>query len=142
MTKAAICVHCMDIVSPHGDWRTDRSWRWCECDHMAVRWRDGTQGLLEVTAVHGPDFVRVLGINNSFLIGAIESGKTFTPEEWRLFHADSTQLVAPHYLFHKDKRDCWALLVAVGESGDVTFVPHAEVLAWLAAQTRKEAGDD
>jgi hypothetical protein len=131
LTKAAICVHCSDIVSPHRDWVTDRAWRWCECDHMGVRWRDGAQGLIEVTALYGPDSVRVLGFNNMFLSLGVTANPasdtgTRTAEQWRALHDYTCDRVEPHYLFHKDKRGCWALIVRVGESGDVTFVPYGE----------------
>jgi hypothetical protein len=141
MTKAAICVHCWDIISPYRYWETDRRWRWCECEHAAVRWRDGYRGLLEVTTLHGPDHVRVLGINNSFLTAAIQSGSAFSPDEWREFHTASTDAVAPNYLFHKDKRACWALLIAIGESGDVTYVPPGEVLTAAPAVSGGTAHD-
>jgi hypothetical protein len=131
MTKAVICVHCSDIVSPRRDWQADRSWRWCECDHAGVRWRDGARGLLEVTAVHGPDYVRVLGINNLFLQAAVsanpystDGGRTF--EQWRALHDLACDRVETNYLFHRGKRNCWALVVRVGESGDVTFIDYAD----------------
>jgi hypothetical protein len=131
VTKAALCVHCSDIVSPHRDWQTNRDWRWCECGHAAVRWRDGARGLIEVTALHGSDHVRVLGINNLFLTAAVstnpysEDGRR-NEKQWRALHELACERVEPNYLFHKDRRNCWVLVVRVGESGDVTFVPYAE----------------
>lgn len=123
MTKAALCMHCSDIVSPYRDWEANRSWRWCQCLHMATRWADGAQGLIEVTALHGPDHVRVIGLNNTFLTAAVvPSASAFTHEQWRQLHSESADVVAPHYLFHKERRGCWALVVAVGQSGDITFV--------------------
>lgn len=137
MTKAALCVHCADIVAPHRDWRADRSWRWCECEHMGVRWRDGARGLLEVTALHGPEFVRVIGINNSYLQAAVspnphtgDAGRT--AEQWRALHELACERVEPHYLFHRDQRNCWALVVRVGESGDVTFVDYGTAHSAIA----------
>jgi hypothetical protein len=130
MTKAAICVACSDIISPRRAWKTDRSWRWCECDHTGVRWRDGDRGLLEVTSFHGPAGVRVLGISNLFLHRAVadpEARGGLTDEEWRELHHACAEHVEPHYLFHEDRRACWALIVRVGESGDVTFVDHGDV---------------
>lgn len=124
MTKAAYCTHCSDIFSPCRDWTANRAWRWCQCDHAAVRWLDGARGQLEVTAVHGPEYVRVLGLNNAFLEAAAGPlGATLTAEEWRVLHARCAEVVQPYYLFHESNRACWALVVAVGESGDVTFVP-------------------
>jgi hypothetical protein len=134
MTKAALCVHCSDIVSPHRYWQADRLWRWCECDSVGVRWRDGERGLLEVTALHGPEGVRVIGINNQFLVAAVQTGSTMTADEWRVLHDASTEMVDPHYLFHKERRACWALVVRVGESGDVTFVPFPDAKGYTSGQ--------
>lgn len=125
MTKAAVCIACMDIVSPRRAWRTDRSWRWCECDHTGVRWRDGDRGLLEVTSLHGPDGVRVLGLNNLFLLEALRTSGEGN-DGWRAWHEATCEQVEPHYLFHKDKRNCWALIVRVGASGDVTFIEYPD----------------
>lgn len=129
MTKAAFCIACSDIVSPRRAWETDRSWRWCECKHAATRWRDGARGLIEVTSLHGPEGVRVLGLNNSFLVAAVKHGGDADWERWRALHAVSCSDIEPRYLFHTDRRACWALVVAVGESGDVTFVQYADVEA-------------
>jgi hypothetical protein len=133
MTKAALCVHCTDIVAPYRDWETNRLWRWCQCRHMAVRWADGARGLIEVTATHGPDYVRVLGISNLFLGMAVNNldsnGGGRSDEQWRTLHDFAAGQVGPNYLFHKDRRNCWALVVRPGESGDITFVPYADVYA-------------
>lgn len=124
VTKAALCVHCADIVGPYRNWQTNRDWRWCQCLHTGTRWADGTRGLIEVTSVHGPDHVRVVGINNGFLQAAVSGGSGLTEPQWRELHDLSCARVAPGYLFHEGRRRCWALLVAVGESGDVTYVPN------------------
>jgi hypothetical protein len=129
VTKAALCTHCWDIVSPRRAWQTDRSWRWCECDHSGVRWRDGAKGLVEVTSLHGPDGVRVLGINNQFLECAVSSNPYAddglrSAEQWRNLHELASERVEPHYLFHRDRRNCWALVVRPEESGDVSFVQY------------------
>jgi hypothetical protein len=125
VTKAAICTHCSDIVTPYRNWQTNRAWRWCECDHMGVRWDDGARGLIEVTALHGPDHVRVIGLNNMFLTAAVRDGSRATAEQWRQLHAECARRVEPNYLFHADRRDCWALVVRTDESGDIAFVPFA-----------------
>jgi len=127
MTKAAICVPCSDIFSPRRDWRTDRSWTWCQCEATAVRWRDGGQGQLEVTSLHGPQDVRVLGLANNFLLAGITGGRR-TGDAWRLLHSEMTGTIDSHYLFHKERRGCWALIVAVGESSDVRFTSFSEAI--------------
>jgi hypothetical protein len=125
MTKAALCVACWDIVSPRRAWQTDRSWRWCECGHTGVRWRDGAKGLVEVTSLHGAEGVHVLGLNNLFLTSAIQMSRAgLTFEEWRHLHELTSERVEPHYLFHADKRNCWALVVRPSESSDVSFIEY------------------
>jgi hypothetical protein len=125
MTKAALCTHCYDIIGPFRDWETNRAWRWCQCDHMGVRWLDGDKGLLEVTAMHGQAHVRVIGLNNAFLTWAVERPLA-DAEGWRALHdASCAQAAGTGYLFGADRRACWALVVRVGESGDITFVDYA-----------------
>jgi hypothetical protein len=124
MTKAVLCVACNDIRSPSNKWNstTDRPWRWCACEHVAVRWRDGHKGTLEVVSLHGPEQIRVIGLNNHFLRIAIGCGETMTDDQWRDLHA--RQGDAPGYLFDSGKRDCWALVVRVGQSGDVFLMDY------------------
>jgi hypothetical protein len=127
MTKAAICSACWDIVSPRPRWQTDRSWRWCDCGEVGTRWRDGTRGLLEVTSLHGTGGVLVLGLANTFVHQAmLLRSAELTAEEWRLLHQRICEQVEPQYLFHADKRACWALLVRPGESGDVFLMDYAD----------------
>lgn len=126
MTKAALCTECADIVSPWRAWRTNRTWRHCECGQMGVRWRNGDRGLLEVTAAAGPDTVMVLGLNNMFLGAALRDAAS-TPREWRDLHAYTCEHVEPNYLFHVDRRACWALLTRFGDSGDIIYVDPAAV---------------
>jgi hypothetical protein len=130
MTKAAICTACADIVSPYRDWQADRpwrSWRWCECEHVGVRWRDSARGLLEVASLHGAEGIRVLGLNNQFLTEAVRTPAA-DAAGWRAWHAATCSQVAPHYLFHAQKRACWAVVVRPGESGDVFLMDYGE--AW------------
>jgi hypothetical protein len=146
MTKAVLCVHCSDIVSPYRAWQTDRSWRWCQCGHTGTRWRDGERGLLEVTGLHGPDDLRVIGLNNTFLAYAVAtrppSQGGWTDAEWRDLHDACAEQVGAHYLFHRDKRNCWALVVRQGESGDTFFIdyPSAKFPAARGAETAEQPG--
>lgn len=132
--KAALCVSCTDILAPYGDWQINREWRWCQCRRVGVRWRDGAKGLLEVTSMEGPDYVRVLGINNQVLVMACDPGLSpRSHAEWRTVHEVTCREVEPFYLFHEDKRNCWALLIRPGETGDVTLVDYAAVKAAVPA---------
>lgn len=128
MTKAAICLSCWDIVAPRGAWKVDRRWRWCECRRTATRWQDGTKGLIEITCINGSDNVRVLGLNNLFLIEGMRQKTQRTNMWWQEAHDASTSDVGEHYLFHKNRRNCWALLIRVGETSDVIYVPYDDVI--------------
>lgn len=118
--KAAMCTTCGQVIGPQP--RTNEgAWTWCAmpCAHSAVRWRDGAKGLLEVTSLHGPDGVVVIGLHNGF-IAALADGPD--DELWRRVHDLATD--APGYLFDKSKRACWAVLTRVGQSNDVFFMPY------------------
>ncbi len=131
--KAALCVRCADLVAPHRDWETNRAWRWCGCGATGCRWRDGTTGVVEITSTTGPDEVRVLGLNNQFLQMAVR-GNPLTgwvagdAGDWRTLHHVTTNDVHPRYLFHRTQRDCWALLLQVGDTGDVVFVDYTPTM--------------
>lgn len=137
MTKAAWCLACQEIFSPP----RDETWRFCSppCGHTGVRWRDGRTGQLEVSSLHGPDGMRVLGFNNTFMRLAV--APEYRPdswERWRELHAASTKKVEPHYLFHDDRRACWALIVRCGESGDIHAMPYSEASAAYRAATGRD----
>lgn len=132
MTKAAMCTTCGQIVGPRP---RDREWTWCAdpCAHTAVRWRDGARGLLEVTSLHGPDGVVVIGLHNGF-IAELAERDIVSPEWWRNLHDRVTAEHSDGYLFHRNNRDCWAVLVRPGQSSDVFFMPYAE--AWADRGSR------
>lgn len=118
-----MCTICSQVIGPRS---RDQEWTWCAepCIHTAVRWRDPMRGLLEVTSLHGPDGVLVIGLHNAFILaGASQLGR----KAWRELH-DRVTADAEGYLFHRDNRDCWAVVVRPGESNDVFFMPYAE--AW------------
>lgn len=126
--KAAVCIDCSDILTPYHDWETNRKWRWCACGHMSTRWQDGRLGIIEVTAMHGLDHVRVLGLNNLFLFEGARLLVRHPDAWWRKLHEQScdNEHIEPHYLFNEARRNCWAVLIRVGETGDVVFVPYKE----------------
>lgn len=121
--KAMLCTNCSDILAPYRD---DGRWRWCQCQLAAVRWRDGTAGLLDVAAFRGPSQVRILGLSNMFLEYGINGGHRLglMAQDWRELHETCARKVGPHYLFHHTNRDCWALIVRVGESADIRFIDY------------------
>jgi len=124
MTKAVICVPCGQIVGPISRWEENRDWNWCAdpCHHTGVRWRDGYKGLLEVTSFHGALDLRVIGLHNGFLQSVTSIPMTHAGHRGE--HERATH--APGYLFDRSKRDCWAVVVRVGESNDVFFIPYEE----------------
>jgi hypothetical protein len=137
MTKAAMCTTCGQIVGPRpkaADWSV---WTWCAppCSHTAVRWRDGAKGLLEVTSLHGPEGVVVIGLHNGFIAGL---SRVTSAADWRELHDDVTH--APGYLFDSSKRDCWAVLVRPGQSADVFFMPYGAAWAEKRLAEAEEAG--
>ena len=128
VTKAVLCRACADVVAPYRSWATDRRWRWCQCTAVGTRWVDGGRGMLEVSAAGGPDGVRVLGLNNLFLhLAAADDTDVLYPRtarQWRVAHEVTCREVEPGYLFHAQRRDCWAVVVRVGDSADVVFVDY------------------
>lgn len=123
--KAVVCIPCSDIVAPRRGWRSNRSWRWCECDRTGVRWLDGDMGLLEVTSRHGRGAVRVIGFSNVFLEQAVTSPPD-DAEGWRELHTTCAADVSGSYLFNTHRRACWAIVVRPGEASDVVWVSYAD----------------
>lgn len=72
-------------------------------------------------------------MNNTFINFALEqpplkegvSPEPYGAEQWRAVH-DLTCKAADGYLFSTGQRDCWALIVRPGESGDVFVIDYAE----------------
>ena len=123
--KALFCTRCADVLAPFRHSGQTETWRYCQCGEAAVRWRDGDRGLLEVAAVYGPSSIRVIGVNNVFLGMATAGpsvGEYHTAEQWRNMHDYQGKTVEPHYLFHTDKRNCWAVITRIGESGDIFYI--------------------
>jgi hypothetical protein len=119
--KALVCTLCLDIraLDPKGAWTA------CRCGNLEARWLDPDKGTVKVRA-KDQSRVRMLGLNNTYLIGAAK-GPTHAEmvtaggqwEWWRKLHDDATN--APGYVFDKTKRACWATLVKVGETNDITW---------------------
>lgn len=119
--KLLFCGYCTDIRSldPSGAWTT------CRCGNTEARWLDPNAGTVKVRARHR-EHARIIGVNNSFLI---KGYKGFTHEEmvaaggqweaWRKLHDQATD--APGYIFDKSKRACWACIVQVNETNDITW---------------------
>lgn len=117
--KALVCLSCSTIRSP----RTDKTWTPCDCGQASIRWADPQAGLAQVWAAD-PFYVRVLGLNNDILAYPVVHGVGLSGGDatWRRLHKTTCEQ-SDGYLFHTDRRNCWAVLTWPGETSDVTFVP-------------------
>ncbi len=119
--KALVCTACVDIraLDPSGGWTA------CRCGNVEAKWADPEKGTVKVKAKNQGS-ARILGLNNTYLIGGC-NGPTHREmvaaggqwEWWRQLHDKAT--TAPGYVFDKDKRACWATIVKVGETNDITW---------------------
>lgn len=122
--KALYCMHCGSISSPPPDGR----WRTCDCQGCAIRWRDPALGHAEVwTSLDPRKYVRVIGLNNLVLTMDADAVQRITETEndeaWRQVHETSTELVSPDYWYHRNRRNCWAVIFIPGDQlGDVKLV--------------------
>ncbi len=121
--KAILCAKCIDFkaLDPSGKWTS------CLCGNVEARWRDPQAGTVFVRAKRRAD-ARILGVNNRFLLKAIQGfthGEMVSAggqwEAWRELHNEATN--AKGYIFDKNLRACWACVIQVGETGDVTWEP-------------------
>lgn len=119
--KALLCAKCFDIraLDPDGAWTP------CRCGNMQARWLDPERGTVKVKAKNR-EHARMIGFNNHFLIkGAlgfehhemVEAGGQW--EAWQKLHEKATN--APGYIFDASKRGCWACIVKVNETNDITW---------------------
>lgn len=124
--KALICGVCVDIraLEPEGKWTI------CRCGNMQARWVDPNKGTVRVVA-QDRSRAFILGMNNHFLLTAVRGlsqeymvAAGGQGEAWRKLHEEATE--APGYIFDKAKRACWACIVKVGETGDISWEPEPE----------------
>ena len=118
--KAIICFANNDIhIHSFGT-----EWTACVCGNTKAKWIDSKAGTVVVAARIQP-CVRLLGLNNHYLIPAIEpGGRNLQWEEYRELHAQAVE--APGYLFDKSKIGCWAAVVRIGRSNDVRWATDEE----------------
>lgn len=117
--KLLYCMECTTIISPQP---TANRVRFCDCGQASIRWIDPHSGTLEVKALN-LSAVRVIGLNNNMLRAAAigpEEGHS-TDDWWRRVH-DGLAAEADGYLFNQELRNCWAVIVAQGETSDITWV--------------------
>lgn len=123
--KALVCTKCMDIraLEPNGAWTV------CRCGNTEGRWLNPQEGQVRVRA-KDRSFVRFLGLNNRFLIRAIEGPTTKELiasggqwSWWKKLHEFATD--AKGYIFDKQFRECWAVVIKVGDTGDIKWEDEA-----------------
>jgi hypothetical protein len=103
-------------------------WTACPCGKTKAKWLDACKGTV-VVASECPERVRLLGMNNDYLIAAIRA-ENISWEIYQKMHEQASD--APGYLFNKDKCACWAVVCEVGRSNDVRWATpdeHAEAFA-------------
>ena len=104
-------------------------WTYCDCKQMAARWSDPERGTVEVVA-QVPERAFLIGMNNRFLTGAVlKMMAGASGELWRGLHDEVTK--SPGFVFDATHRNCWAAILRVGETSDVT---------WHSAQEKIKAG--
>jgi hypothetical protein len=119
--KCLLCARCVDIraLDPHGRWTT------CRCGACSARWEDPDRGTVRVKA-DSQGAPRILGLNNTFLLGGMLSNQHDDSCEmggsnaaWRKRHDEATH--APGYVFDKAFRACWAAILRVGDTADIKW---------------------
>jgi hypothetical protein len=101
-------------------------WTACACGNVKARWIDANAGTVAVAA-RNRSTVRLLGLNNHYLIPAIEpGGRSLAWDEYRALHDKAIE--APGYVFDKEKIACWAAVVKIGRSNDVRWATDEEYL--------------
>lgn len=111
--KALFCTVCFDIraLDPRGDWTH------CRCGNVSAKWLDSARGTVSVQAGIR-DKARIIGFNNQMLQASVEAHDN---EGWKRMHDEATD--AKGYIFDKAMRGCWACILRVSETGDITWEP-------------------
>lgn len=116
--KAVICAEHGNIhITSFGT-----LWTSCECGNVRVKWLDPEAGTV-VVAARVKERVRMLGLNNRYLISALRN-PTMSWENYQDAHSISTD--APGFIFDKTKAGCWAVVMEVGRTSDVRWATAEE----------------
>jgi hypothetical protein len=100
----------------------------CKCRRMAAKWVDASRGTVQVIAKNR-DKARIIGMNNHMITAALSMPHTamdYGASKWKQLHAEATQ--APGYIFDDSIRGCWACIVKIGVTNDITWAPEQAVL--------------
>ena len=119
--KAVICTHDLALhIHTPGTGR----WAVCQCGHTGARWEDPRAGRLIVACRSNRGSVRVLGLNNQYLLPAVTTVGRW--EEHRQLHDAATD--APGFVFDKSRAGCWAVVFRVGSTGNTRWATDGEYL--------------
>lgn len=117
--KAIFCGACFDIraLDP------DCAWVECRCGNMKAKWLDPHSGTVTVKAKNR-SMARMIGLNNMFLQAAFRfryDQPATTSADWKTAHQLAT--IAPGYIFDEAVRGCWACIIQVGQTNDISWEP-------------------
>lgn len=114
-------------------------WVGCACGNVRAKWVDPLAGTA-VVAAKDEASVRLLGMNNRYLVGHLER----RGQDWlhsRELHDQSTN--APNYVFDKSMAGCWAVIAKIASTNDVRWAePNEwdEAFGLPPAKTEKGGG--
>jgi hypothetical protein len=114
--KIMYCMACGEMRSPE---KTGKEFRECGCGNMRVKWLDPQRGRLLILAKN-LDVARVIGMNNQ-MFGLSAEPSPPSDAQWREFHELMCK-GADGYIFHAEKRNCWACVVRAGDTTDITWI--------------------
>ncbi len=126
--KALACGYCGDIraLGHAGLYESITAWVSCACGMTRARWIDPYAGTAEfkVPPLRTTPFkCFLLGLNNRVLEPALR-GELGMFQDFREAHDLATE--APNYIFDKGRAGCWAVIVRVGSTGDVTWAKEVD----------------
>jgi hypothetical protein len=124
--KVLLCTLCLDIraLDPEG------AWTCCRCGNSEARWLDAEKGSVRCRAKDRSK-LRVIGMNNKYLVVGVR-GPSYADLKltdrwawWRKLHEAST--LVEGLIFDKDKRACWATILKVGDTNDISWEPDSQI---------------
>lgn len=126
--KILYCAKCNGMRSFGVDETGDgpHPWTYCDCKQMAARWENPDLGTVQVLAMV-PARTFIIGMNNRFLRGAVMLSAGAHADDnrnWRALHDEAAK--APGFVFDSSNRDCWAAIMRVGDTNDISWHPGQE----------------
>jgi len=122
--KILFCGKCYGMRSFEMDDTGDghHPWTYCDCKQMAARWENPDLGTVQVLSMV-PERAFIIGMNNNFLRDAVHRSP-MSNEDWQKSHAMAT--LAPDHVFDAHRRACWACVLQVGTTTDISWHPAQE----------------